>query len=331
VWLHTSPSSRHLPTLSGRCAYLTALGLLAILLGPDILRRLAIGADLAGLPAWATWPRTWHAAGICGAVLAAAAVWLLIVQARRAGRGHGRLVVPVAAASALGLLGLGLLIVAVVGRPTEPVSVVGVLAVTVAGLWLCLAVAGGHGISAAQLGLRPRWAADRTGRIQAVIIAALSLSFCGLGSALITGMLALPVPKMTSDQFDTLALSGLDAHAYILAAAFREEIVFVAAVAILLTAAGRPRWEIYAVSMTARILYHAYMGVPALGVALFAAVNVWLFLRTRRLTPLIAAHLYHNALGAYGQGIAPVLVLPLGLAALLLPRLQPADRSKEAT
>ncbi|MEV3927224.1 CPBP family glutamic-type intramembrane protease [Actinomadura coerulea] len=295
-----------------------------------MIKRVAIGADLAGLPAWVTWPRTWPAGGVYGVVLAATAMWLLTLHSRRAGQAGGarlRPVLPLAAACALGLLGLGLCAVTVTGRATTWASAIGVMVVAGAGMWLCLAVARDRGISVAQMGIRPGWAANRTGRIQSVVIAAISLAACVTGTAIIIPyLLTLPVPKMTTSQPDLLGNTGLSFYALDLAAGFREETVFVAVTAVLLAAAGRPLREIYAVSVTARILWHAYIGIPALGVGLFAAANLWLFTRTRRLTPLIITHLAYNALLDYWHQALPCVFFLLVLTALLLSEGRPAHK-----
>ncbi|WP_173390979.1 CPBP family glutamic-type intramembrane protease [Actinomadura litoris] len=331
-WLDSPPSARDLPPLTGLRGYLTACALLAVLLGPDLVKRIAVGAHLAGAPAWVTWPRHWPAAAIYGAVLTATAVWLLALEGRRARRADPdgcRPVLPTAAAGGVGLLGVALCALTGTGRGQTWADIIGVVAVAGAGVWLCLGVARDRGISAAQMGIAPPWAADRPGRIQAVTIAAISLSACVIGTKLlIPHQMSLPVPTMTTSQADLLGGTDLSFRVMGLAAGFREETVFVAATAVMLTAAGRPLRELYAVSMTARILWHAYIGVPALGVALFAVANLWLFTRTRRLTPLITVHLAYNALLDYWpQGLTYVLVLLILAALLLQADARPAHRS----
>ena len=63
-------------------------------------------------------------------------------------------------------------------------------------------------------------------------------------------------------------------------------------------AARAPRLEqraprsavIYLVGLTLRLSYHVYYGPGVIVFLLWAAVAIWLFRRTRRITPLIAAH-----------------------------------------
>ncbi|WP_344972073.1 CPBP family intramembrane glutamic endopeptidase [Salinactinospora qingdaonensis] len=73
-----------------------------------------------------------------------------------------------------------------------------------------------------------------------------------------------------------------------------EEILVVAVPVVLLGAARRPTWEIYTVACLAKVSYHLYYGWAILPLALGAAVLVWLYRRTTRLTPLITAHLTYN-------------------------------------
>ena len=81
---------------------------------------------------------------------------------------------------------------------------------------------------------------------------------------------------------------------------------------------------IYAVGIAIRLSYHVYYGPGVIVFALWAAAAIWLFRRTRRITPLIIAHITWDAVGAffhevpnppaaitslYGQLIFGVLVL----------------------
>ncbi|WP_239647439.1 CPBP family intramembrane glutamic endopeptidase [Nocardiopsis baichengensis] len=79
---------------------------------------------------------------------------------------------------------------------------------------------------------------------------------------------------------------------------FVEETVAVGCLVVLLGAARRPAWEVGAVAVVAKLAYHAYFGWPVLALAPAALVMVWLYARTGRLWPLIAAHAAYNLLNS---------------------------------
>lgn len=80
--------------------------------------------------------------------------------------------------------------------------------------------------------------------------------------------------------------------ALVLCSAPIEELVSVAAVVSALEYAGRPAWQIYAVTITARIAYHLHYGLPAaFALAILAAASTWTYRRWRQVTPLIVPHL----------------------------------------
>ncbi len=68
------------------------------------------------------------------------------------------------------------------------------------------------------------------------------------------------------------------------------ELVLVGLVVTLLGAAHRPAWEAYLVSALARVALGLGAGWAALALAPLGLTSVWLYRRTRRLTPLIIAH-----------------------------------------
>lgn len=67
-------------------------------------------------------------------------------------------------------------------------------------------------------------------------------------------------------------------------------VVGLALVVLALSAARREPWEIYVIAVVAQILAHPFGGIAALGLAPAAGLSVWLYRRTGRLWPLIAAH-----------------------------------------
>jgi hypothetical protein len=75
-----------------------------------------------------------------------------------------------------------------------------------------------------------------------------------------------------------------------------EELVLVAALVVLLEQAGQPRRRIVMLGLAARLSFHLYYGDPhtlllsSTWVLLWAAAALGLYLRCRRVTPLIVAH-----------------------------------------
>lgn len=76
-----------------------------------------------------------------------------------------------------------------------------------------------------------------------------------------------------------------------------EDVVIVAATIALLTAVRRPAWQIYTLVCVPEVLLHAYLGLPAIGMLVFAAGRVWLYRRYGRLLPFMAAHFTFDLVG----------------------------------
>jgi hypothetical protein len=75
-----------------------------------------------------------------------------------------------------------------------------------------------------------------------------------------------------------------------LTAGIVEETVVLAFVVTTLRQAARPLPEIVLVAVLLRCSYHDYYGLGVIGIALWAAVFVWLFLRSGSVLPLIVVH-----------------------------------------
>src|SRR5260370_63454 len=75
-----------------------------------------------------------------------------------------------------------------------------------------------------------------------------------------------------------------------LTAGIVEETVVLAFVVTTLRQARRPLPEIVLVAVLLRCSYHDYYGLGVLGIAVWAAIFVWLFLRTGSVLPLIVVH-----------------------------------------
>lgn len=76
------------------------------------------------------------------------------------------------------------------------------------------------------------------------------------------------------------------------------EEVMVAVVVIALSAARRPVWEMYALSCMMRVSYHMYYQTVGLSMIVMGLINVWLYRRSRRLTPIIVGHIVYDALAS---------------------------------
>lgn len=99
------------------------------------------------------------------------------------------------------------------------------------------------------------------------------------------------------------------------------EEVMVAVVVIALSAARRPAWEMYATSTAMRVSYHLYYQTAGLSVIAMGLANVWLYRRSRRLTPIMIGHTVYDLLTLstlFGRAYAFVAcVIIYGTTALL--------------
>jgi hypothetical protein len=86
-----------------------------------------------------------------------------------------------------------------------------------------------------------------------------------------------------------------------LTAGIVEETVVLAFVVTTLRQAGRPAAEILLVAVLLRCSYHDYYGLGVIGIAVWAAIFVWLFLRTGSVLPLIVVHVLWDANIFLGQ------------------------------
>lgn len=87
----------------------------------------------------------------------------------------------------------------------------------------------------------------------------------------------------------------LYATAASLAAGVVEETVVLAFVVSTLRQAGRTLPEIFIIAIALRMSYHDYYGPGVVGIAVWAAVFIWLYLRTGSIIPLIIVHFFWDA------------------------------------
>jgi hypothetical protein len=84
-------------------------------------------------------------------------------------------------------------------------------------------------------------------------------------------------------------------------AGFVEELVVLAFVVVTLRQGRRPMWEIVVVALVLRGSYHIYYGPGVLGILLWAALFLWIYLRTRALLVLMVCHTLWDLSGFYSQ------------------------------
>jgi len=144
----------------------------------------------------------------------------------------------------------------------------------------------------------PRKPDGRPAVAQSLRIGVWALAGLQLGGAITAALamgnkLAQPAHQDASYMIYTVAAS--------LAAGIVEETVVLAFVVTTLRQAGRPLAEIVAVAILLRCSYHDYYGVGVIGIAVWAAVFVWLYLRAGSVLPLIIVHVLWDASIFLGQ------------------------------
>jgi hypothetical protein len=92
-----------------------------------------------------------------------------------------------------------------------------------------------------------------------------------------------------------------------------EELIVVALFVTALEQARTRTWVIYVVGVTLRLSYHVYYGPGVIVFLLWATAAIWLFRRTRRITPLIVAHILYDSFGSFFHEIPKP---PIAIAAL---------------
>jgi hypothetical protein len=313
VFLAPAPrSARELPQVPAHRGWADALGLFTVAFGAYAIT--SAGAclhllDGPNLP----WIYGWNRNAIS---VATGSLWIATIILRQDQRAVTRTVCLGSAAVTAAFAGWN------VRSAAFPAELWDVLA-TIVCVGLCLLLAHRRGIGLERLGIAPRWAANKIGRGQgaeATLVSVLGNCTANYASYLI--LTCLPwLPEGTSNPS---MMRGLVLIVHFTASSIIEETVLVAGVVTALEAARRPTWQIYALSLAMRVSFHLYYGSQAAVTMIFAAVNLWLFRRTRRLTPLIIAHIAYDAYASFGGSNAgPAINLvglysSIGLTAFLL-------------
>ena len=129
-------------------------------------------------------------------------------------------------------------------------------------------------------------------------------------TALATGHLNQPVHQGASYLLYATAAS---LHAGIV-----EETIALAFTVSTLRQAGRPVPEIVLVAVLLRCSYHDYYGPGVIGIAIWAAVFVWLYLRLGSIIPLVIVHILWDVTIFFGQQPALRHAFNVGRSAVIL-------------
>ena len=178
-------------------------------------------------------------------------------------------------------------------------ATVGELGTCVLAVLVTVLLSARRGIRAPWLGFGwPRRRDGQQGAAQSLRIGVWAIAALLAGSA-VTSALAMgnklgqPAHQDASYLIYTLSAS--------LTAGIVEETVVLAFLVTTLRQARRPLPEIVLVAVLLRCSYHDYYGLGAIGIAIWASVFVWLFLRTGSVLPLIVVHVLWDSNIFLGQ------------------------------
>lgn len=298
-----------------------AVGLLLLACGLPLVSEAMTLGDMYGLPwEWTTqgmYMMVWAQYGVAVVVFWWLS-WLVIARTPLSQVTPGRRLLQRGAA----VLGGAVAIYATAPFPSVLARVFGQSVYACVLAWLALEVCRRHGVP---LDLaRPRTAVDR---LRDWDITQLVFFTCVAGGGLTFLLVQLvhwtkiDVPVMTGGQMSALGIDNPGILVIgVVATVAIEDVVIVAATTALLTAVRRPAWQIYTLVCVPEVLLHAYFGLPAIGMILFAAGRVWLYRQYGRLIPFMVAHFVFDVVGGSLQLLPipllyrPVLALPLGAA-----------------
>jgi hypothetical protein len=166
-----------------------------------------------------------------------------------------------------------------------------------------------RGLSFSDIGLAPAWRTHRAYRWQGF-----GVGMMFIGAVTVSALLLHLVSPHSKYPFLPVSPWHL---IYEIPAALEagivEELVVVALLVTALEQARTKVWLIFVVGITLRLSYHVYYGPGVIVFVLWAAAAIWLFRRTRRITPLIVAHALYDTVGAYFHEIPKPPVAIAGL------------------
>jgi len=183
--------------------------------------------------------------------------------------------------------------------PSPLAGLVGQTVFTCVLAWLALELCRTHAVS-----LRTSLPRTAVERLRDWKIAGLVLNACVAGGFLSFLLLCLirwtgvGVPVMKGGQMSAVGVDNVGTlFIGLVSTVALEGVVIVAATTALLTAVRRPAWQIYTLVCVPEVLLHAYLGLPGIGMLLFAAGRVWLYRQYGRLLPFMAAHFVFDFIG----------------------------------
>ncbi|MFC9976604.1 CPBP family intramembrane glutamic endopeptidase [Spirillospora sp. NPDC127200] len=248
-------------------------------------------------------------------LLLAMTTWVAALLARRCQAGQPARAMAVGVATTVAVVVADWVLMARASAPGVPADAdrVAMEALTLAvAVWLCWLVVRDLGLPLPGLLPTPRRAPaasweERLKQIDdlataAMIAVMLPLAAAAFGMAL----------RSTLSQ-DTPVPSGAGEPDFVLravSAGLLEETTMVAVVAVLMTASRRPIWQIIVASAALRLIPHAYYGTDVVFVIPFAVAQVWTYLRTGWLWPLITAHTVFNLYALNNRGAPLMFAVP---------------------
>jgi hypothetical protein len=273
-----------LATSTGR-GYAEAVGFFALVFGTFAVTAILDGAASWGFhPDWSRVAYRWESLSQWS-TLAVLTLWFAAVRRCR-----------LIWAWAIGIAALiSAYTVYTLGAMRTPDGLYEVIAASTATL-LAIALARQRFVSLTTFGIGPGWGQrDYAGRSQASKVfwweMAANVISAVIGSAIIAAGFAHGHSPIASHE------NPVGVVLRILSSGLIEEVV-VAVVVIALSAARRPVWEMYALSCLMRVSYHMYYQTVGLSMIVMGLINVWLYRRSRRLTPIIVGHIVYDAMAS---------------------------------
>ncbi|MEU1883457.1 CPBP family intramembrane glutamic endopeptidase [Streptosporangium sp. NPDC020072] len=173
---------------------------------------------------------------------------------------------------------------------------IGLCAVAVGTVALVASLASGLGVTPTFLGVGRPGRAD----VNRKLLDRGALPFIAAGAtAFILTILGLAMPIQPSDGYLSQGV-----HVLVVGIAYTSitEEVALAGVSAALAAARLPLWLVLALPAVLRSLYHAVMGVPGVGATLVLGAGIgFLYLRYRRIWPLVIMHAVNDGLAAFAS------------------------------
>jgi hypothetical protein len=292
------PEPSELTDASSRTVLRQVIALLLLACAPPLVSEALIVGSLYGLPS--SWPMRVGYMFFWGQFAIAAVVfwWLsrLVIARTPLSRvtPRQRLVQRGAA-----VLGGAAAMLGTAPFPSPLAGLVGQTVFTCVLAWLALELCRTHAVS-----LRTSLPRTAVERLRDWKIADLVLNAC-IAGGFVSFLLLLLIrwtgvhgPVMRGGQMSAVGVDNIGTLLIgLVSTVALEDVVIVAATTALLTAVRRPAWQIYTLVCVPEVLLHAYLGLPGIGMLLFAAGRVWLYRQYGRLLPFMAAHFVFDFIG----------------------------------